>query len=126
VVTFESNWEKAKEILGRIANEHSAVRSEHAAQQIRRAAQRFMIFYQHLTPIVWTSVADIGVCLTIRYLCTPRSRRSSAAKIWEEILRQFAQHDDIDFAYPTTRIFRNNEEGKPLLRPEVQFPPAGD
>jgi small-conductance mechanosensitive channel len=115
-VTFESNWERAKEILLRIATDHSAIKSDHAANQIRKAAHRFMIFFQHLTPIVWTSVADSGVTLTMRYLCTPRGRRTSAAKIWEAVLREFAKCEDVDLAYPTTRMIRNHEEGKPALR----------
>jgi len=121
-ITFESNWEKAKEILGRIAYAHSAVKSDHAAEQIRRAANRFMILYQHLEPIVWTSVAGNGVTLTIRYLCTPRTRRSSAGKMWEDILREFAKCDDIDLAYPTTRIFRNVQEGKKGTQPLAARP----
>ncbi len=123
-VTFESNWAEAKEILARIATEHSAVRSEYVAKQIRNAARKFMIFYEHLTPIVWTHVADIGVTLTVRYLCQPRTRRSSAARIWEEILREFAQRDDIDFAYPTMRYYDNAVEGKPPLRPNGKPSPS--
>jgi len=121
-VTFESNWEKGKEILTRVATEFSAVKSEHAAQQIRRASQKYMIFFRHLTPIVWTSVAENGVTLTVRYLCLPRNRRSSADKMWEAILREFAAQDDIDFAYPTWRVFNNPLEGKPGTKPPE---PAG-
>ena len=116
-LTFESNWEKAKELLTRIANEFSAVKSEHAAQEVRRASRKYLIFFEHLTPIVWTSVAENGVTLTVRYLCLPRNRRGSAHQMWEAILREFAQHDDIDFAYPTWRLFNNALEGKPDLRP---------
>jgi len=116
-VTFESNWEAAKEILLRVATEHSAVKSEYAANQIRNAAKKFMIFYEHLSPIVWTKVVDIGVTLSVRYLCQPRTRRVSEEKIWEEILREFAKRSDIDFAYPTTRLYNNASEGKASLRP---------
>jgi hypothetical protein len=45
-----------------------------------------------------------GVRLTIRYLCNPRRRRGSSDEIWEDVLDTFAQHDDIRFAYPTTRF----------------------
>ena len=123
-ITFESNWEQAKEILARIAKAHSAVKSEHAAHQIRQATRRFMIFYQHLEPIVWTSLTGNGVTLTIRYLCTPRTRRSSASAMWEEILREFAKCADIDLAYPTTRVFRNTEEGKKGTQPPGAKPPS--
>lgn len=112
-VTFESDWRKAKGILGEIAEKHNAIRSEQAEREIRKAAQRFLVFYQHLTPIVWTAVVDIGVCLTIRYLCEPRKRRSSETAIWEGILDAFTGETSIDFAYPTTRFYDNAREGKP-------------
>ena len=115
-ITFESNWEAAKEILSEVAAEHSAIQSEHAAEQVRAAARRFLIQYHHLTPIVWTSVADIGVTLTLRYLCEPRQRRSTANNIWESILRELAARDDVDFAYPTQRFYDNRLEGKPGAR----------
>lgn len=115
-VTFESNWEKAKGILSEIAEKHSALRGQEAQEQVRKAARRYLIYFQHLTPIVWTSVADPGVTLTVRYICDPRTRRSTAGIIWEEVLRAFAECDDIDFAYPTTRFYDNPLEGKPAAR----------
>ncbi len=113
LITFESNWKKAKEILEHIARRHAENLSEEAARRIREAAKRFLIFYTKLTPIVYTSVAASGVCLTMRYLCEPRKRRGTEAAMWEDILREFAACDDIDFAYPTQRFFDNRAEGKP-------------
>lgn len=113
LVTFESNWEKAKQILQKIANEHAEHLSAEAEKRLKKAAKKFMIFYTKLTPIVWTSVKDSGVLLTIRYLSDPRKRRGTEQAIWEAILRQFAANDDIDFAYPTTRFYSNISEGKP-------------
>jgi hypothetical protein len=72
-----------------------------------------MIFYTNLTPTVYTSVGESGVTLTPRYLVQPRKRRVTEEKIWEDILRAFAQHDDIDLAYVTRRNFNNPTEGKP-------------
>ncbi|NCQ33993.1 mechanosensitive ion channel [bacterium] len=120
MVTFESDWKRAKEILLEIAERHSAVQSDKAARQVRHASRKYMIFFQHLTPIVWTSVADSGVVLTLRYICDPRKRRSSATGIWEDVLTAFAESPDIDFAYPTTRFYDNPTEGKP----ETGGPPA--
>ncbi len=115
-VTFESNWVKAKEILSEIATKHSVLRGNEAQDQVRKAARKYLIHFQHLTPIVWTSVVDIGVTLTIRYICDPRKRRSTEAAIWEEVLEGFARAEDIDFAYPTTRFYNNVSEGKPEAR----------
>ena len=123
LVTFESNWEKAKAILTEIANRCAENLSTTAQQRLRKAAQKYMIFYSKLTPVVYTSVMDCGVLLTIRYLTAPRQRRGSSEAIWEEILREFARCDDIDFAYPTQRFYQNPIEGKPGRQPEVEAEP---
>jgi small-conductance mechanosensitive channel len=122
-VTFESNWEKAKEVLTEIAERHSILRSHEAQEQVRQAAKKYLILFKYLTPIVWTAVADVGVTLTVRYICDPRRRRSSETAIWEDVLRAFAENDDIDFAYPTTRFYDNLTEGKSGARaPAPGFP----
>jgi len=113
MITFESNWEEAKKLLGKIAERHSAIRNEYAEKEVRRAARKFLIYFQHLTPIVWTSVADCGIVLTIRYLCDPHKRRSSETQIWEDVLNAFSTTTDIDLAYPTQRFYDNAQEGKP-------------
>ena len=119
LITFESAWEKGKKILQDIATRHAAHLTEHAARRIIEASKRFMIFYKTLTPNVYVSVKDCGVMLTIRYLIDPRHRRSSEQSIWEDVLREFAQCDDIDFAYPTQRFYDNAIEGKTGARAQT-------
>ena len=113
VVTFESDWRAAKEILLQVASECADDLSEDAERTIRRAARDYFIFYSKLTPTVYTSVVGDGVQLTMRYLVPPRRVRGSEQDVWETILDRFAERDDIDFAYPTTRMYRNADEGKP-------------
>ncbi|MEJ2637804.1 MAG: mechanosensitive ion channel, partial [Calditrichia bacterium] len=98
LVTYESNWEKAKEILMKIAHEHAEHLTKTAEQRIKEASRRFMIFYGTLTPTVYTTVKDSGILLTIRFLTEPRKRRGSEQTMWEAVLREFAKCDDIDFA----------------------------
>jgi len=109
LVTFESNWRKAKGILDRIAHEHAIRLSEGAREEIRRAAEKYCIHYGALTPIVYTTVKDSGVLLTIRYLVNPRQRRSSQQDMWEATLDAFGAEPDIDLAYPTTRFYQLSE-----------------
>lgn len=105
LVTFESDWEKAKGILKGIAEAHDIALNTGAAREFEAATRKFLLKYNKLTAIVYTNVVDSGVMLTIRYLCRPRQRRGTTEAIWEEILRAFAQHADIDLAYPTTRFY---------------------
>lgn len=113
LVTFESDWERAKAIMERVVNDHAETISKAAEKKLIEASKKFLIFYKTLTPTVYTSVEDSGVKLTMRYLVNPRRRRVYEHKIWEEVLRAFAKEDKVDFAYPTQRIFYNPTEGKP-------------
>ena len=119
LITFESDWQKAKELLNSILKEHTEHLTQAAARRLTEASKKFMIFYSNLTPIIYTSKKDNGIMLTMRYLCNPKKRRMIEHSIWEDVLRQFAQHDDIDFAYPTQRIYFNPKEGKRIRNQEA-------
>ncbi|MDT8367860.1 MAG: mechanosensitive ion channel family protein [Longimicrobiales bacterium] len=122
MVTFESDWRKAKELLREIADEVTEGVSQRAERTLRSTSRRFLIHYSKLTPIIYTSVKDSGVMLTLRYLCDPRARRGTTEGIWERMLDAFAAHDDIDLAYPTQRVYLNPVEGKPGAR--APWPPG--
>lgn len=116
-VTFESNWQEAKQILLDVTLRHAGSFAAHAERDVLAASRRYPIFYSTLQPTVYTSVRTHGVLLTIRYVCAARQRRATTATIWEAILNEFAERTDIEFAYPTTRFFEHAREGKPELRP---------
>ncbi len=116
LVTFESNWKKAKDLLMEIGSHHALHLTADAEKKIKQASKKFLIFYTSLSPAVYTTVKDCGVLLTIRYLISPRKRRGSEQEIWEDILDKFADCEDIDFAYPTQRFYDNVAEGKKEAR----------
>ncbi|HED08487.1 MAG TPA: mechanosensitive ion channel family protein [Ignavibacteria bacterium] len=112
LVTFESDWKKAKSLLEEIVREHTEHFSKTAEEKIKKANRKFLIFYSNLKPTVYTGIKDSGILLTMRYLIDPRKRRNSEQEIMEEILNQFSNHNNIDFAYPTQRFYDNLKEGK--------------
>ena len=111
-ITFESNWQKAKNLLQEIINQYAEHISEEAEKEVLKASRNYMIYYKHLTPIVYTKVIDFGIQLNIRYMCNPRQRRGTENEIWQEILLHFNEEKDIQFAYPTTRFYTFGEERK--------------
>ena len=111
-LTFESNWEKAKTILLDVVTNHAEYLSKTAENDIFEASKNYMVYYKHLTPIVYTKVQKYGVRLTIRYLCNPRQRRGTESAIWEDVLQRFKNQNDIQFAYPTTRFYSRDENQK--------------
>ncbi|PYP67581.1 MAG: mechanosensitive ion channel protein MscS [Gemmatimonadetes bacterium] len=117
LVTFESDWRKAKQILTKIAVQHAQHLTAGAEQELLTASRQYVINYTKLTPIVYTRVVQTGaVQLTIRYLIEPRKRRGTEHAIWEDVLTEFARCPDIELAYQTTRGFKRTDEGKQALR----------
>lgn len=110
LVTFESDWEKAKAILVNIVQEFAPDTADAVRKYGRRTGRRFVISYSNLSPTVYTSVQESGVLLTLRYMVDPRKRRNSEQQMWEATLRAFKLHWDIDFAYPTQREYLHFEE----------------
>lgn len=110
IVTFESNWKKAKDIIQDIGSKDDMDLGDKVRRKIERMSKKYMIRYEKLTPIVWTKIVDSGVELTLRYLTEAQKRRSTQDAICQDILDKFSKEKDINFAYPTYRIFRQGED----------------
>lgn len=124
LVTFESDWEEAKKILFTQVNNHAEHLSGTAEEHLRKAGQKYMIFYSKLTPTVYTTVKESGILLTMRYLCEPRRRRGSEQVLWENVLREFAKNSSISLAYPTQRFYATAVDvAAPLLPKHNSGPP---
>ena len=116
VVTLESDWKRAKEIISKRAEEEADKIESEVRRQIEAMRGRYAIRYDHLRPTVYTHIADHGVALTLRYLCPARKRRGFAHLINEGILKDFAREDSITLAYPTTRFYDTFRETRPTGR----------
>jgi small-conductance mechanosensitive channel len=112
LVTFESDWRRAKKVLTEIAQKRAGPIVAQAERALQKSTRKYLIRYTTLTPTVYTDVQESGVNLTVRYLCAPRRRRSSAQEVWEDTLDAFSAEPDIDLAYPTMRTYLNALEGK--------------
>jgi small-conductance mechanosensitive channel len=112
LVTFESNWKRAKDILNEIAVNHAGHLAGPAESKLREYARDFLVVPVDLTPTVFTSVDESGVLLTVRHVCRSRHRRESTQQIWEDVLDRFAGCEDVEFAYPTKRSYDQVKEGK--------------
>lgn len=112
LVTFESDWEKAKSLLGEVINSSVPTVDKEDLKQRQIKGMRFVISYNNIAPTIYTEIASSGVLLTLRYLVQPRQKRGSEQTIHEAILRAFAPHDDIDFAYETQREYIHYQEKK--------------
>ena len=104
VITFESDWRKAKAMLLSLVQEETEETSQRARESLKRRPSRMLISYGTVTATVYTSVLDNGISLTMRFLTAPRRRRGVQETLWEAVLNMVGGEPDIDLAYPTTRI----------------------
>lgn len=105
LVTFESNWRTAREILNEALSAHAPKLDSTAEKQIRSTARRYQIRFGTITPIVYLTVKDSGVLLTGRFLVNPRARRSTEELLWASILDAIADEQSVELAYPTVRTY---------------------
>ena len=112
-VTFESDWERAREIVEEVIDQHAPDPEEAGAvAEVERAATQYFIRYGHLTPIVYVRALDSGVELTGRLLVPARDRRTVDSIVWTDILRAFGAEPTVELAYPTIRTYRADQEAR--------------
>jgi small-conductance mechanosensitive channel len=104
LITFESDWEAAEQILLEIIQELSPDRSEMmAAAELRATADLYRIGITTLDPIVYLTVRDSGILLTARLVVDANRTRVTEQEIWKQFLRAIKGQPDIELAYPTIR-----------------------
>ncbi len=118
VLTFRSDWNEAREIMLKLAQEASPAVEQQAAQNIRRMSREYLVHFSILTPFVYVRIVPDGIKLTLRYLCDVRKRRGTEHAFTVQLLEKFCAHPRIEFAHATLRIVPT-EPGAP---PETDSP----
>lgn len=105
LVTFESDWEAAEQLLTDVLQPYAMSNEEMGAEaEIKKASREYFIRYRELRPIVYTTVRDSGVLLTARLLVRAQQRRTIDTEIWKQILFGIAAAPNVELAYPTQRM----------------------
>ena len=112
-VTFESNHEKAADILLDILNTETEQYLMTDEAQVRQRMQLF--YFRHATRgnQVYTEIAADGVQLTLRFTAPIGERRPVVSRISRAILSAFRKENDIELAYATQRILAEFTSPKP-------------
>lgn len=113
IITFESDVEAARKNILEVAQKSPLKIEPEVMQDIIQMQDDYAIHYRHLTPTVYTRIVNSGVELTLRFLSPVRSCRQRESEISLGILQVFAAADNIEIAYPTSRIYRREEESPP-------------
>lgn len=109
-ITYESNWQRAEAIMKEIGDELHAEIAPELEAGFYRLERRYAFKYGTLTPIVYLTLGDSGVEMTLRFLVHVRRRRGSVDRVSRRILAGFSDDPDVELAYPTYRVFRLGEQ----------------
>jgi small-conductance mechanosensitive channel len=110
-ITFESNWQRAEEVLRQAGEEMHAELAPQLGAGFHRLEQRYAFKYGTLTPIVYLMISGTGVEMTLRFLTAVRRHRGSIDRVSRRILTLLSQEPSVELAHPTYRMFRRGEEG---------------
>ena len=105
VLTFDSDWHKAKAAFLQIAEGRAGHFVATAEVEMRKATKQILAVDDTLAPAVFTRAVSHGVELSIRYVTAVPQLRQIEEAIWEDILALCAGDAAIRLAYPTTRGF---------------------
>ncbi len=104
LVTFESDWRRARDIVLAAVETHAAA-PEKVAAELRATSQEYRLTFDQLAPAVFTRVGDSGVEISGRLAVPYQATRMIEDAVWTEILDGFGAEPDVELAYPTVRTY---------------------
>lgn len=87
-VPIDSDIEKDKKTLYKIINSNETLKKipNKMKNQLNNVVGEYRIYYNNLEPIIYTSIVENHVKLTIRFLCHPKKVRNIESDLWNKIL----------------------------------------
>jgi len=94
-VSLDSDINKAKKILLKIVNSNEIIKDipKKMEQEIKNSNADYRIYYNKLTPIIYTKIEENKIILTIRFLIHPKKQRNVESEIYEKILTEFKKNN---------------------------------
>lgn len=105
-VPFECNWRRAEEIMLEIGEQLFAEIAPDVESGFKRLERKYAFKYGKLTPIVYVSLGESGVELTLRFLAPVRRRRGLIDATSRRVLESFAAEPKLRLAHPAIRVYR--------------------
>ncbi|EIM75948.1 mechanosensitive ion channel protein MscS [Nitritalea halalkaliphila LW7] len=104
MLSLDSDFKKAKELLLAILQAKCQSEYKNIEAALLRAHKDQLISFGHFTPIVYLSIQERGIRLTMRYLCDPRKRRGFEDSVSEQVLQTLRAQPDIRIVYPISTV----------------------
>ena len=104
MLTYDSDWKKAKEIVLRITHEITDSFEAVAKNELIGMGGKYFIHPSDVEEKIYTKITDNWIDMRLRYVVDPRKRRLVRHLLNEKILEAFDQEKDIKIASVTLEI----------------------
>ena len=94
-ISVDSDYNKAKKILLDIVNSNPIIKEipKKMKQEIKKSNSDYRIYYNNLTPIIYSKLIENKINLTIRFLIHPKKQRNVESEIFEKILKEYKKNN---------------------------------
>lgn len=108
-IKLNSDLAKNKKLLYDIVKSNDIVKRipKKMKEQLNEVVRDYRIYYNNLDPIIYTTVTEDYVLLTIRYLAHPKKSRFIESQIWNKIYEN-AKENNLDL-YTTETIINKKD-----------------
>lgn len=96
-VDIKTDITKAKEILLDIIKGEETIKDipKKMKKELVKSSTDYRIYYNNLTPIIYTKIVEDGILLNIRFLIHPKKQRNIESNIYEQIIDRFRKENII-------------------------------
>jgi len=104
MLTYESDYKKAQEIIKRIAHDITQSYEENAKIELENLGEKYFINQADVDETIYTKITDNWIDLHVRYVVDPRKRRIVRHLLSEKILEEMLPRKDMKIASATFEI----------------------
>ena len=92
-IKIDADIDKNKKILESIVSNNEIIKAipKKMDRAIDVAQQNYRIYYNNLTPIIYTNFNENHIDLIIRYLVHPKKERTVEDELWKEIINNYKE-----------------------------------
>lgn len=96
-VSIDTDISKAKDIIFDILKSEETIKDipKKMKRELAKNSADYHIYYNNLTPIIYTKIVDDGIVLNIRFLIHPKKQRNIESNIYEQIIDRFRKDNFI-------------------------------
>ena len=96
-VSIDTDISKAKDIIFDILKSEETIKDipKKMKRELAKNSADYHIYYNNLTPIIYTKIVDDGIILNVRFLIHPKKQRNIESNIYEQILDRFRKENII-------------------------------